>query len=210
MNVLEHIAATLGRTDEEPNVLLAQEIADTGDAAAVKDLLALLSHEDTEVQGDSIKVLCEIAALRPSLVEEHCEAFGTLLGSQNNRLVWGAMIALDAIAASSPTRVHALLAAITHAANSGSVITRDHAVGIFIQLAARPEYADECLPILLRELGSCPTNQLPMYAEQALERVIDRVNKEPFEKLLVERRDELQKDSRKERIDQVLKKLAAL
>jgi len=85
-HVLEHIAASLGRDDEEPNVALAQEIADAGDEAAVKDLVGLLSHQDKDVQSDSIKVLYEIAELRPSLVEAHCDILARLLASENNTL----------------------------------------------------------------------------------------------------------------------------
>jgi len=118
----------------------------------VKDLVGLLSHQDKDVQSDSIKVLYEIAELRPSLVEAHCDILARLLASENNRLVWGAMTALDALTETSPRGVHAHLEAILKASRDGSVITRDHAVGILIKLAARGDHAEECIPLLLEEL----------------------------------------------------------
>ncbi len=210
MNVLEQIAASLGRDDEEPNLALAQEIADAGDEAAVKELLGLLAHQDKDVQSDSIKVLYEVAELRPSLVESHCDAIARLLSNGNNRLVGGAMTALDALTETNPRGVYAHLQAIVAASRDGSVVTRDRAMGILIKLAARADYAEECLPLLLEALRTCPANQRPMYAEDALAGVIDARTKDEFMDILSERRGELPKDSQKKRLDAVLKKIQAL
>jgi len=57
------------------------------------------------------------------------------------------------------------------------------------------------------ELKSCPTNQLPMYAENAMS-VIDSKHKSQFVKLLASRLNEIEKESKRKRIEKVLKKLA--
>ena len=40
-------------------------------------------------------------------------------------------------------------------------------VGILIKLCAIKPYAEDAFPLLIERLGVSPTNQLPMYAENA-------------------------------------------
>lgn len=79
-------------------------------------------------------------------------------------MVWGAMAALDAIALEKPQVLYKKIKQIEAAALKGSVITRDHAVGIFIKLCSIGSYAEEMFNLLLLQLNTCPVNQLPMYA----------------------------------------------
>jgi hypothetical protein len=55
---------------------------------------------------------------------------------------------------------------------------------------------------------TCPPNQLPMYAEQALP-VINNDNKAKFIKVLETRLPDVDKESKKLRIRKVLKKLSS-
>ena len=136
-------------------------------ASVVKELVENLANKNKAIQSDCIKVLYEIGECEPALIAPHAAEFGELLGSENKRLVWGAMTALDAIAAVNPVGVHGLLNNILAAAAGESVIARDHAVGILIKLADHPKFAKQCWPLLLEQLRTCPGNQLPMYAEQS-------------------------------------------
>ena len=208
MTVLDKLASTLHRRDEVPNQLLAREIARSKDKRAVKELINNLSHKDKRVQSDCIKVLYEIGEREPNLIANYYQEFGKLLGNNNNRLVWGAMTALDAIALHEPKGVYGLLGTILAAADAGSVITRDHAVGILVKLATLKQYADKCFPLLTEQLLACPNNQLPMYAEMALAAATDR-NKAALEKALAKRLAGLDKESQKKRVRKVLKRLSS-
>src|SRR5262249_41549623 len=133
--------------------------------------------------------------------------FCDLLDSKNNRLVWGAMTALDQIALADPQGVYAALGKIRRAAAAGSVITRDHAVGILTKLGAMKPYAKACLPLLIDILETSPNNQLPMYAEMSLAVATDK-NKPALHKVISERLGRLEKESQKKRVQKVLKRLA--
>jgi hypothetical protein len=206
MTVLDKLATALNRRDEVPNQELAKDIVLTNDRRAVKDLVENLAHKDKNIQSDCIKVLYEIGEREPALIAPYYREFGKLLDSKNNRLVWGAMTALDSITAQEPKGVYGLLPKILDGADSGSVITRDHAVGILVKLGTLQQYADECMPLLVEQLLTCPNNQFPMYAEMSLALVNDK-NKTTLQKAMTRRLDGLEKESQKKRVAKVLKQL---
>lgn len=206
MTVLHLLATALNRRDETPNVMLAQTIVQTNDVGGVRELVANLSNKNKNIQADCIKVLYEIGARDPALIAGHFREFGKLLESKNNRLVWGAMTALDSIALAEPKGVHSLLTRILAVADAGTVITRDHAVGILIKLGTLKQSADECVPLLIEHLAVCPNNQFPMYAEMSLQIVTDK-NKKAFQKVMTRRLEGLEKESQKTRITKVLRRL---
>jgi hypothetical protein len=209
MTVLNRLASALHRRDETPNQKLAQEVATSANGAAVKELVDNLSNKDKNIQSDCIKVLYEIGERRPELISDYCEDFGVLLQSKNNRLVWGGMTALDWIASINPVGVHNLVPQIVEKAKSGSVIARDHAVGILIKLAAvKKEFSTKCFALLLEQLRDCPNNQFPMYVE-ASSSIIDEANKNAFVKVLTGRLGGLEKDSQKRWVKKVLHALDA-
>ena len=183
MSVLTKLATALNRRDEVPNQALAEEIVKKNDVCAVRELVDNLSNRDKNIQSDCIKVLYEIGERNPKLIAEHCAAIGELLDSANNRLVWGAMTALDQIALAAPQDVFRLLSRIHTTAESGSVIARDHAVGILTKLGTLKPYANACFRLLIEQLKNCPNNQLPMYAEMSLAVATDK-NKAALQKTL--------------------------
>lgn len=73
---------------------LARDLAQTRDRAGIAEIAANLRHPDSNVQSDCIKVLYETGYLAPELIADYVDDFLALLGSKNNRLVWGSMIAL--------------------------------------------------------------------------------------------------------------------
>src|SRR5262245_25358835 len=98
MSVLEELASALGRRDEVPNQELAAAIVRAKNKAAVAELVENLGNKNKAIQSDCIKVLYEVGEREPKLIAAHAAAFGELLASKQQRLVWGAMTALDAIA----------------------------------------------------------------------------------------------------------------
>jgi len=208
MTVLNKLASSLGRRDEVPNQLLAEEIARSKNKDAVNELVENLSNCDRRIQNDCIKVLYEIGYRNPDLIAGHAGVFGDLLTSKQNRLVWGAMTALDSITLQNPKEVFHLLPKILDTADKGSVITRDHAVGILIKLASFKQYSDKCVPLIIEQLQACPGNQFPMYAEMSLPAVKPK-NVNLFQKTIGDRLETLEKNSQKKRICRVLKQLAS-
>ena len=206
MSVLDKLATALDRRDEVPNQELAQEILKAGDSATVKELVANLQHKDKGIQGDCIKVLYKVGEMQPDLIAEYAEDFEKLLASKNNRLVWGAMTALDCIATTEPKTIHKMLSRILAASDEGSVITRDHAVGILAKLASLKQYAGECVPLLIEQIAGCPNNQLSMYAEKALP-TITGTHKIRFETVIKKRMQDVERESQRKRLTRVLRKL---
>ncbi len=209
ISVLDKLASALNRRDEVPNQELAREIVRANDEEAVSVLMENVANKNRNIQSDCIKVLYEIGAVNAELIAPYYREFGKLLGSNQNRLVWGAMIALDAIATVEPKGIYALLPKIMEVADRGSVITRDHAVGILIKLGALKQYADKCVPLLIQQLMSCPPNQFAMYAERSLP-LANNVNRAALERVLTKRLEALEKESQRSRVTKVLKRLEKL
>ena len=207
MSVIEKLATSLNRRDEVPNQELARRIVGDGNAAAVQELVTNLDHKNKAIQSDCIKVLYEIGAANPEMIAKYYQEFGQLLESKTNRLVWGAMTALDTIALEEPKGVHGMLSTILKVADSsGSVIARDHAVGILVKLGTLKPYKRDCVPLLIEQLISCPNNQFPMYVEMSAS-VIDSENRKRFQQVIERREPKLDKESQKKRVAKVLKRL---
>ena len=206
MKVLNKIASALNRRDEEPNQELAKEIVETADTKAVEELVENLSHKSKAIQNDCIKVLYEVGEHQSAMIADHMDSFLALLNSKNNRLQWGAMTALNCISTVKPKDIYGNLPQIIDAAGHGSVITRDHAVNILINLVNTPEYSENAFNLLLEQLLKSPANQLPMYAERALP-IVKEENKEGFITALRSRLDDMEKESKRKRVEKVIKKL---
>jgi len=210
MNISNKLASSQNRNDEVPNIELAIDIAGNNDKAAVKVLVALLvSDKNRDIQNDSIKVLYEIGERNPSLISPYSDTFAKLLSSKNNRLQWGAMSALHAIALCEPALIFSLLPELEAAVAKGSVITRDNYVYILIRLAGIIRYSNKAVALLKEQLVSCPSNQLPMYIEKSLP-VITSAEKNSFIQILQSRLSEFEKESKRARVAKAIKKLQGL
>lgn len=207
MTVIHRLASPLGRRDEAPNQELAGEIVRNNDHAAISELVGLLHHKNKDLQSDSIKVLYEIGRQKPGMIAACAPDFIALLKNKNNRLQWGAMTALDSITLHAHEAIYSALPEIMAAADKGSVITRDHAVGILTKLYTIDKYSDDMFALFSEQLKKSPVNQLPMYAENALPAIREK-DKAAFVKILTSRLVEMDKESKKKRIEKVIHKLS--
>lgn len=205
MSVIDKLATSLNRRDEVPNQELAKEIVETENKEAVAELIQNLSNKNKDIQSDCIKVLYEIGEAKPHLIAPYAKNFVELLDSKNNRLQWGAMTALNTIASESPAIVFGALAKLALVADKGSVITRDNYVSILTKLCSVDAYKNDAFDLLHEQFLTSPTNQLPMYAENAVN-VIDDAHKPVFIKTLIARLPEIEKESKRKRVEKVLKK----
>jgi len=204
--VIDQLAYSLNRRDEEPNIRLAEKIASSNDQSQVEALFALLDHKNKSISSDAIKVIDEIALRNPALIKSKISVLIKLLGSKNNRLQWGAMAALDNITTPAPDQIYKHLSAITHAADKGSVITRDRCVSLLNKLATHKKYEGTAIPLLFEILLKAPDNQFAMYAEEIVT-VLDKRDHKSFQKIISDRLPDLEKDSQKKRVQKVIKKV---
>ena|SRR6185436_12971680 len=207
MSILDKLAYALDRSDEGPNVELAKSIAQKNDSKAVKELVENLANKKKDIQHDCIKVLYETGERKPALIVPYVKEFTALLESKNNRMQWGGMAALSAIAPAYPKEIYGVLAKIVDAADKGTVITKDNCVNILISLCSVKQYADSAFSLLIEQLQGSPTNQLPMYAERAMP-IITEKTKAKFIKTLSSRLGDIEKDTKRKRVEMVLKKLS--
>lgn len=204
MAIIEKLASSLGRRDEVPNQELANHIVERSDKNAVKELVENLSNRKKDIQHDCIKTLYEIGSQEPSLIAAYTDRFIELLDSVNNRMQWGAMTALNCITTEKPAAIYPVLPKLAAIADKGSVITRDNYVAILTKLCAIKKYAADAFTLLNEQLLTCPANQLPMYAENALI-IINEGSKNTFIKTLSSRLDDFEKESKRKRVEKVLK-----
>ncbi len=206
-HVINLLATSLNCKDDRPNQELAVEIIRSKRTDWVKELVDNLQNKDKNIQSDCIKVLYEIGERSAAdLIAPYCNVFGKILESKNNRLVWGAMTALDTMTMICPKEIFELLPVIISVMEKGSVITKDHGIGILAKLSSFSDYTDTSFPLLLEQLKICPAKQLPMYAEKSVI-AIHSANKKQFIDLIQLRIPEMEKDSQKQRLNKVIKNI---
>ena len=180
MSVLDKIVFFQNRRDEVPNQQLAKELAQTENIAGIKEIAENLQNKNQNVQSDCLKVLYEIGYLKPDLITDYIHDFLTLLKSKNNRMVWGAMIALATIADKKPNEIYAKIGDVTVAMNKGTLITLVWGTKTLAKVAAADKnYKQKILPLLLTQLKKCLPRDVPIHAESILP-VIDAENKQAF------------------------------
>jgi len=204
MSVLNRIAASQGRRDEAPNRELARDLAGRGDHDGIRELAANLDHPDQNVRSDCLKTLYEVGYLRPELVAGYADDFLRLLHDRNNRMVWGAMLALSTIA---PLRADDLFrhhGEIQSVMADGSVITVDNGIRILAAVAAaNTSYRSELFPFLLHHLETCRPKDVPQHAE-AVVHVVDAAHADAFVAVLETRMAEMS-TSQASRLKRVIK-----
>ena len=165
--MLNQIASALHRNDEEPNVQLAEKLANSQDGNGISEIVSGLTM-DKATANDCIKVLYEIGERKPALIAPYADAFLNLLASKNNRLVWGGMTALAQITPLCPEKVFARWAELYAAFETGSVITVDNGISVFACLCrAGREYEKIVWPVLMNHFANCRAKEFPQHFERA-------------------------------------------
>jgi len=204
--MIEKLAYSLGRNDEEPNTELAKNLVKTKNKKGIKEIAEGLNNPKEQIANDCIKVMYEITYLAPELVSEYAGDFIRLLKSRNNRLVWGSMTALSKIASLTPDVLFRNLDIIVYAYENGSVITVDNSISVFAELAkAGKKYEKKIFPVIIEHLEKCRPKEVAQHAERAFI-CINKGNSQEFKETLLKRRASLN-DAQKKRVDKLLDKL---
>ncbi|MRS02755.1 hypothetical protein EG832_05960 [bacterium] len=187
MSVLMKIAFYQGIRDEIPNQELAHELAANNNADGVKEMAEHLWDKNPNVRSDCLKVLYETGYLSPKLIAPYAADFLKLLSSKQNRLVWGAMIALSTIAPLSAADLFENRELICKTISLGSIITQDSGIKTLAQVAANSQhYLSELNPFLMNFLRTCRLSDVPRHAE-CIEQCINDTNRKEFYGILHER-----------------------
>lgn len=205
--ILSQLASALNRRDEQPNIDLAERIVAENNAAAVAELVENLGNRSKDIRFDCIKALYETGTRNPALIAEYVDHFLKLLDSKENRLQWGSMTALSAIAQSKPAELFEALGKIIDTADKGTVVTRDHCMKIMAQLAQVDAYNEDVVPLMIEQVLASPINQLPMYVEFTAP-VVRTEQEEEFIAAIQTRLAELDLEPKRRRLEKVLRDLA--
>lgn len=192
MTVLNKIAYFQNRRDEVPNQELAKKLVESKDTAGIREIAENLWNKDRNVANDCIKVLYEIGYLAPELIADYVGDFLKFMQSRNNRLVWGAMLALSTIASLKAGAIFPHVEEIEKVMENGSVITIDNGVKILAIVASQNEvYRIEIFPHLFNHLTTCRPKDVPQHSEKTLV-AVNAANKGEFIAVLEKRIVDLQ------------------
>lgn len=205
MSVLKRLAHALDRRDDVPNQELARELAGVKDTHGIREIAENLWNKDRRIRNDCIKVLYEIGYLDPSLIASYAGDFVKLLRSRDNRMVWGAMIALGTVAGMAAGELYPQVDEIKTAMEDGSVITKDAGVITLAGIASHdPAYNRDIFPYLLEHLRTCRSKDVPQHSEKAV-LAVNAGNKQAFIAVLKQRLEDLQ-GAQVKRVEKVIRK----
>jgi hypothetical protein len=205
-SILNQISYYRNVRDETPNQELARQLAQTRNTAGIQEIAAHLWDKNKNIQSDCLKVLYEIGYLEPHLIADYVEDFLMLLHSKNNRLVWGAMIALASVADLRADAVWAQINDVQRAVDTGSVITVVWGMRALAKVAATsPARRDRIFPFLKHIIETCIPRDVPTHAESML-CAVDKSLRAEFQSVLEARRAEMT-SSQQARLKKVLKAL---
>jgi len=199
------IAFYQGIRDEVPNQELARELASTKDTDGIKEIAEHLTDKNANVRSDCLKVLYETGYISPELIAPYAADFLKLLVSKQNRLVWGAMIALSTIAPLAAAELFKKRELICKTISQGSVITQDGGIKTLAQVAGTNQaYLVELSPYLMNFLRTCRLADVPRHAE-FIEVCVNESNRQEFLTILQERMPHMT-SSQTTRIKKIIKR----
>jgi hypothetical protein len=208
MSVLNKIAFFQNIRSDIPNQELARELTASENRDDIKEIAANLWHKNKNVQSDCLKVLYEIGYINPALIADHVNDFILLLSNKNNRLVWGAMIALATIAKLRADDIWPHIADVIHTIENGSVITVVNGVKVLAGVAStNPDYSKKLLPVLLNIVKTTIPRDVSTHAESML-CMINDANRDELLDVLKSREPEMTSASHKSRLRKVYRQLS--
>jgi hypothetical protein len=129
--------------------------------------------------------------LDPGLINDYAGDFLKLLKSKDNRMVWGAMIGLAAIADRHPQEIWTQIDDILRITENGTVITLVWGIRVLARVAATDEkYKEKIFPFLLEQIRTCIPRDVPTHTESIL-CAVDQKNKGELLSILESRQAEL-------------------
>lgn len=158
MSAIDKIAYNLGARDEVPNQELAKSLVDLNDTEGMDEIASYLYDKNKSVASDCLKVIYEAGYLKPEMISKYVSEFLKLLTSKNNRMVWGAMIAVSNVTPFEHEKIFEKIDLIMKLTKTGTVITHIHGINVMLKLCVIDrKYYDKLYPTLLNYLRDCRT-----------------------------------------------------
>ena len=209
MPISDKLSYGMGQRDQGPNKILAQEIADSEDRNAVKELKVLVTSQVYKrLRMDATLTLAYIGELRPEMLIDSVDFLLGILDDPIDRVGWGSMIALSHISSIATEKMYSELPRILDAMDAGGIVGRDHGYRILIDLYTVEKYRADLFYVLLEQIQKSPPNQLGQYTERLMV-VLKKENTKELISALEERRTELTNEHHLKRLTKNLKKLYA-
>ncbi len=204
MSIIDILASSLGRKDEEPNIEIAVLLCNNKNALDIECIISGYNGNNINIANDCIKVLYEIGERKPELIACYVDSFIKQLSSKNNRIVWGSMTALRTIAHLEPLKIFDNLEKILDAYVKGSVITIDNSITVLsVVCSSDKKYEKVIWPILINHLKVCRSKEIPQHASRMIV-CLNKANTIEFIDILEARKDEYS-DTQYKRIKQIIK-----
>ena len=204
--IVDQLASSLKRMDQQPNIDLAARLSRAGDKEAIAALMQLAKTGSKPVRYDAIKVIYEIGRIEPEMLLWHGEGLIALLQAKENRMIWGSLQALETLCGIAPKLLAANLNTILGAADRSSVIAMDKTMAILAKLAADERFSKTVTPVLLLRLANSAPNQFPTYAEMAAATIPDK-NKAQLLKIIEMRQSSIALVAKRSRLQKLTKNL---
>jgi len=123
MKWIDKIAFYQNIRNETPNKELAKELCRLESTDGIKEIAGYLFDKNKSVASDCMAVLYHIGYEKPRLISNYLETFLRLLESKNNRMVWGAMIAIATISKIKFEEIFQHIDLVIKTMKSGTLIT---------------------------------------------------------------------------------------
>ncbi|MEP1093997.1 MAG: hypothetical protein ABJG78_02745 [Cyclobacteriaceae bacterium] len=207
MPISDKLAYSRSHRDQGPNKILAQEIVDSEDVDALRELKSIvLSGAHKRLRMDAALTIAYVGELKPAMLINFVDFLLDRLNDPIDRVGWGSMIALSYISPQQPSKMYTNLPVILDAMDTGGIVGRDHGYRILIDLYSVEKYSVDMFFIILEQIQKSPSNQLGQYTERLMSALNER-DKPELISALEDRRGELTNEHHIKRLTKNLKKL---
>lgn len=185
MNWINQIAFYQNVKNETPNRALAKLFAENNNAEGIKEMANYLYDKNKSVASDCLAVMYEAAYINPELLANYANTFVDLLKSKNNRMVWGAMIALATISKFKPEEIFSEIELVLETMRKGTLITEVWGIKLLASLSTiEKKYKEKLLPILFDYLEKCRPIDFASRVEVIAPSIQIKEEKEIFDRII--------------------------
>ncbi|MDH5721181.1 MAG: hypothetical protein OEZ13_11300 [Spirochaetia bacterium] len=191
---------------EVPNRMLAKELAESENIEGIKEISEYLFDKNKSIASDCIAVLYEIGYTKPKLISQHLNIFLQLLESKNNRMVWGAMIAIANISKLKAKDIYKNIDLILNTMKKGTVITEVWGIKSLAEICiANKNYKEKLQPVLFDYLEKCRPVDFAARVETILPVIINQEENNQISKIIIKKDKELS-EAQKKKLKSVINK----
>lgn len=192
MKYIGKIAFHQNIRNETPNRELAKELCEANNIQGIKEISEYLFDKNKSIASDCLAVMYEIGYQKPELIADYLEIFLELLQSKNNRMVWGAMIAIANISTIKAKEIYKKIDLIIETAKKGTLITEVWGIKVMAGVSLADEkYKEKLFPLLSAYLERARPVDFSARLEVVLPVLSTRHDIKEITKIAQKKKDEL-------------------